>query len=132
MSGEALYLTPFNMTCRASLNPKVAAQLIHFLVLDCVMDDGTSISQVDGVTIEEQHVFSNTTTRSLIFDSLNLTHGSTYKCEAKLILPDSAGSFNESLLYHLTVLSKLSTYTHNNYYNYTIIHSIPQTELLFS
>ena len=128
MSGEAVYLTPFNMTCRASLNPKVASQLIQFLVLDWVMENGTSISQVGGVTIEKQHIFSNTTTRSLIFDPLNLTHGATYKCEAKLILPNSAGSFNSSLLYHLTVISK-NTYNYEcSYY----ICSISQTGLLFS
>ena len=128
MSGEAVYLTHFNMTCRASLNPKVASQLIQFLVLDWVMENGTSVNEGDGVTIEKQHIFSNTTTRSLIFDPLNLTHGATYKCEAKLILPDSAGSFYESLLYHLTVLSK-NTYNYEcSYY----ICSISQTGLLFS
>ena len=105
VSGEAIYLNPFNTTCRASLNAKVASQLIQFLVLDWVMEDGGSVSQIDGVTIEKQHVFSDTTTRSLVFDPLNITHGATYKCEAKLILPDSAGSFNTSLPYHLTVLS---------------------------
>ena len=105
VSGEAIYLTTFNMTCRASLNAKVASQLIQFLVLDWVMEDGGSVSQIYSVTIEKQHVFSDTTTRSLVFDPLNITHGATYKCEAKLILPDSAGSFNTSLPYHLTVLS---------------------------
>ena len=93
------------MTCRASLSAKVASQLIRFLVLDWVMDDGRSVSQIDGVTIEEQRIFLYTTTRSLLFDPLNITHGATYKCEAKLILPDSAGSFNTSLLYPLSVLS---------------------------
>ena len=101
VSGEAIYLTTFNVTCRA----KVASQLIQFLVLDWVMEDGGSVSQIDGVTIEKQHVFSDTMTQSLVFDPLNVTHGATYKCEAKLILPDSAGSFNTSLPYHLTVLS---------------------------
>ena len=105
VSGEAIHLTTFNVTCRASLNAKVASQLIQFLVLDWVMEDGGSLYQIDGVTIEKQHVFSDTTTRSLVFGPLNITHGATYKCEAKLILPDSAGSFNTSLLYHLTVLS---------------------------
>ena len=105
VSGEAIYLTTFNMTCRASLNAKVASQLIQFLVLDWVLEDGGSVSQIDGVTLEKQLVFSYTTTRSLVFDPLNITHGATYKCEAKLILPDSAGSFNTSLPYHFTVLS---------------------------
>ena len=100
VSGEAIYLTTFNVTCRASLS----AKLIQFLVLDWVMEEGESVSQIDGVTIDEQH-FSDTMTQSLVFDPLNITHGATYKCEAKLILPDSAGSFNTSLPYHLTVLS---------------------------
>ena len=93
------------MTCTASLNAKVASQLIQFLVLDWVMEDGGSVYQKDEVTIEKQHTLFDTTTRSLIFDPLNITHGATYKCEAKLILPDFAGSFNTSLLYHLTVFS---------------------------
>ena len=75
------------------------------LVLDWVMDDGLSASQIDGVTLEKQHTFSNNTTRSLVFDPLNITHGAIYKCKAKLILPDSAGSFNTSLPYLLTVFS---------------------------
>ena len=103
VSGEPIDLKPFNMKCTASLNPKVASQLIHFLVLDWVMADG---HQEDGVIIEQQWIFSNTTTRSLVFNPLNMTHGGDYKCEAKLILPDSAGSFNTSAQYHLTVLSK--------------------------
>ena len=93
------------MTCRASLNAKVASQLIQFLVLDWVMEDGRNVSQIDGVTLEKQHVFSDTSTRSLVFDPLKNTHEATYKCEAKLILPDSE-SFNTSLLYHLIVLSQ--------------------------
>ena len=109
VSGEAIYLNTFNMTCRASLNAKVASQLIQFLVLDWVMEDGGSLYQIDGVTIEKQHTFFDTTTRSLVFDPLNITHGATYKCEAKLILPDSAGSFNTSLPYHLKVLSAYRT-----------------------
>ena len=109
VSGEAVYLTTFNMTCTASLNAKVASQLIQFLVLDWVMEDGVSVSRMDGVTLEKQHVFSDTSTRSLVFDSLKNTHEATYKCEAKLILPDSE-SFNTSLLYHINVLSMYSTY----------------------
>ena len=46
VSGEAIYLNPFNMTCRASLNAKVASQLIQFLVLDWVMEDGGSVSNI--------------------------------------------------------------------------------------
>ena len=118
VSGEAIYLTTFNVTCRASLIAKVASQLIQFLVLDWVMEDGGSVSQIDGLTIEKQHLFSDTTTRSLVFDPLNITHGATYKCEAKLILPDSAGSFNTSLLHHLNVLSAYRTCSSKSAYFY--------------
>ena len=109
VSGEAIYLNPFNMTCRARLNAKVASQLIQFLVLDWVMEDGGSVSNIQGVTIEPQRIFIDTTTRSLVFDPLNSTHEASYKCEAKLILPDFE-SFNTSMLYHLNVLSAYNTY----------------------
>ena len=107
VSEEPVYLTTFNMTCKGSLISKVASQLIQYMILDWVMEDGQSVSQTDGVTIEEQRIFPYTTIRSLIFDPLNITHGATYKCQATMILPNSAGSFNTSLLYPLSVLSML-------------------------
>ena len=103
---EAIYSEPFNMTCRATLNPKVASQLIQYMVVEWVSVDGRSISEEDGVTIEQQQTYSDTATRSLIFDSLEMGHRGDYKCVANLILPDSAGSFNTSAKYHLNVLSK--------------------------
>ena len=109
------------MTCRASLSAKVASQLIQFLVLDWVMEDGGSVSNIQGVKIEPQRIFIDTTTRSLVFDSLNITHEASYKCEAKLILPDFE-SFNTSMLYHLNVLSAYSTYM---YVYSTSIHVTP-------
>ena len=69
------------------------------------MDDGRNVSQIDGVTLEKQYVFSDTSTRSLVFDPLKNTHEATYKCEAKLVLPDSE-PINTSLLHHLNVLSQ--------------------------
>ena len=94
------------------------------------------MSEIDDVTIEKQHVFSDITTRSLVFDPLNITHGATYKCEAKLILPDSAGSFNTSLPYHLTVLSAYTTCSSMSAYFYVPhifrVLSISQTGLLFN
>ena len=103
---EAIYSEPFNMICRATLNPKVASQLIQYMVVEWVRVDGQSISEEDGVTIEQQQTYLDTATRSLIFDSLEMAHGGDYKCVANLILPDSAGSFNTSAEHHLNVLSK--------------------------
>ena len=103
---EAIYSEPFNMTCRATLNPKVASQLIQYMVVEWVRVDGQSISEEDGVTIEQQQTYTDTATRLLIFDSLEMAHGGDYKCEATLILPDSAGSFNTSAEQLLNVLSK--------------------------
>ena len=104
-SGESTYLDAFNLTCRASLNTNIATQLIRFLVLDWVRADGQSINQSDGITIEQQQMFSNTAIRSLLFNPLNMTHGENYKCEAKLLLPSNE-SFTTSVQYHMNVLSK--------------------------
>ena len=76
------------------------------MVVELVRVDGQSISEEDGVTIEQQQTYSDTTTRSLIFYSLEMAHGGDYKCVANLILPNSAGSFNTSVEHHLNVLSK--------------------------
>ena len=59
---EAIYSEPFNMTCRATLNPKVASQLIQYMVVEWVSVDGQSISEEDGVTIEQQQTYSDTAT----------------------------------------------------------------------
>ena len=108
VSGEPNYLGAFNMTCRASFNPKVTSQLIYYLVLDWVRVDGEDINQLDGVTIGEQQFSTDreTSTRDLVFASLVMAHGGDYRCEAKLILPDNAGSFNTTLDYHLNVFGK--------------------------
>ena len=108
VSGEPDYLGAFNMTCRASLKPRITSQLSHYLVLDWVRVDGEDIQQLDGVSIGEQQFSTDheTTTRNLVFDPLIMAHGGDYRCEAKLILPDNAGSFNTTLDYHLNVLGK--------------------------
>ena len=106
--GEAILHEPFTITCRASLNFKVATQLIQYMVLDWVRADGQSIGEEDGVIVEEQLLFSNTTTRSIVFNRLNVMHGGDYECETKLILPDNAGSFNTTTYYHLNVLGRKS------------------------
>ena len=104
-SGEPMHQKPFNLTCTASLNPKVASQLIQYMVLEWVGPSGESVANQDGITIEQQHILHNTITRSLTFHPLNMTHGGNYKCEAKLLLPNTE-VFNSSSLYHLNVLSK--------------------------
>ena len=118
---EAIYSEPFNMTCRATLNPKVASQLIQYMMVEWVRVDGQSISEEDEVTIEQQQTYSDTATRSLIFDSMEMGHGGDYKCEANLILSDSAVSFNTSAEHHLNVLSKC---LHLNYCICNSHHSI--------
>ena len=113
---EAIYSEPFNMTCRATTG---ASQLFRYLVIEWVSVDGQSISEEDGVTIEPQQSYSDTATRSLIFDSLEMAHGGTYKCVASLLLPDSAVSFNTSAEHHINVLSKyLRFHDMNNCYIY--------------
>ena len=106
--GEASLHEPFTMTCRASLNFKVAAQLIRYMVLDWVRANGRNISEEDGVIVEGQLLFSNTTTRSMVFNPLNVMHSGDYQCETKLILPHNAGSFNTTTYYHLNVLGRKS------------------------
>ena len=113
---EAIYSEPFNMTCRATL---VSSQLFRYIVVEWVSVDGQSISEEDEVTIGQQQTYSDTATRSLIFDSLEMAHGGDYKCVASLILPDSAGSFNTSAEHHINVLSKyLRFHDMNNCYIY--------------
>ena len=60
------------------------------------------------MSVGEQQTISNTATRSLMFDQLNMTDGGNYSCDAKLILPNGAGPFNTTQNYHLDVLSKCS------------------------
>ena len=103
---KAIFSEPYKMTCSASLNRKVASQLIQYMVVEWVSVDGQSISEGDGVTIEQQQTYSDTATRSLIFDSLEMAHGGNYTCVANLTLPDSARSFNALVHHHINVLSK--------------------------
>ena len=104
--GKAIHSEPYKVTCRVILNRKIALQLIRYMVVEWVRVDGQSISEEDGVTIEQQQTYSDTATRSLIFDSLKMAHEGTYKCVANLILPHSAGSFTASAYHHINVLSK--------------------------
>ena len=70
--------------------------------------DGHIINQQhDGMRVADQQNTSNVASRSLVFEPLNVTHGGNYRCEAKLMLPNSAGFFNTTREYHLDVLSKM-------------------------
>ena len=101
---EPIYMQSFNLTCVASLHPKVASQLIRYLVLEWVGPDGETLNNVDnGILVSDQQTFYDTATRLLIFNSLNLTHGGDYVCNAKLILEET---FNATTLYHINILGK--------------------------
>lgn len=105
-SAKSIYREPFTLTCRASFIAKIASQLLQYLTLEWVGPDGVSLSEENGVTVENQRNNLSEATRSLIFHPLNMTHRGTYKCKAKVILPDSSGTFNSTSQYHLNVLSK--------------------------
>ena len=110
VAGDPHDLRPFNVTCTTSFQRKVASRLIRYLVLDWVRADGVSISDDEDVMVGEQNTFVETATKSLTFDPLRWLHCGDYVCEAKLLLPSPAGSFNTSLQYHLnTLLSMLAT-----------------------
>ena len=59
------------------------------------------------MSVGDPQITSNAVSRSLVFETLNMTDGGNYTCEAELILPDSTGSFNTTEEYHLDVLSKM-------------------------
>ena len=137
---------PFNITCKASLNPKLAEQLIGFVKLEWVYN--TSQVSGDGVTVEQQYTSQSSTSLSLIFNPLNMSHGGNYVCKAELMLPDSPQSFHTTELYHLNVLSKLIIipnviiiidilkYSCMAYFcltlSFSLYHIILQIELFFS
>ena len=105
---EALYSTQFNVTCEANLNPKLADQLIGFVKLGWVLLDDYNDSQAfgDGVSVNQQYTSESSTSLSLIFNPLDMSHGGNYVCKAKLVVPGSSQSFRTTELYHLNVLSK--------------------------
>ena len=104
-----IHSKPFEATCRASLESRVAVYLLQYLRVDWVGPDGQIIgSQRDEMSsVGDPQITSNAVSRSLVFETLNMTDGGNYTCEAKLILPDSTGSFNTTGEYHLGVLSKI-------------------------
>ena len=106
MPEEALYSKPFQATCIASLQPRVAPYLTQYLTVEWMGAEGEYLSPEDGITIEEQKTSSTAATRALVIDSLSMFHGGNYTCEANVVLPDTVGSFNTTHQYHLDVLSK--------------------------
>ena len=105
-SARSIHREPFTLTCRTSFVAKIAPQLVQYLTVEWVGPDGISLSEENNVTIEKQQNNHSVATRSLTFHPLNMTHRGTYKCRAKVMLPDSSSTFNSTSLYHLNVLSK--------------------------
>ena len=112
MPVEAIYSKPFQATCRASFQPRVAPYLTQYLTVDWMGADGQYLTTTTegGITVEEQQTSSVAATRALVIDQLSMTHGGNYTCEARVELPDNAGSFNTTHRYHLGVLSKASVF----------------------
>lgn len=103
---ESVYLEPYTLTCQASFIPKIASQLIQYVVLEWTGPDGVLLNEENGVTIEQQQIGHTKATRSLSFHPLNMTHGGIYKCKATLSLPDTGGAFDSKSQRNLNVLSK--------------------------
>ena len=104
---EPLLLRHFNLTCEASLHPKVATQLIQYMVLEWVGPNEQSLGS--DVSVNDQQTFYDTATQSLLFSPLSFAHGGDYTCRANLVLPDSQGTLTTDVSYHLNVLSKIHT-----------------------
>ena len=100
-------MEPHTLSCRATFSDKVASQMIPYLTLEWVGPDGVVLNKDNGVMIERQQNYHSEATRSLTFNPLSLTHGGLYKCEAKLLLPDSSNMHNSTCQHYLTVLGKL-------------------------
>lgn len=103
---KSIHREPYTLTCRASFIPKIAIQLIQYLVLEWTGPDGVSLSIENGVIIEQQQTNRSEATRSLTFHPLNMTHSGTYQCKAKVLLPNSENLFISTSQFHLNVLSK--------------------------
>ena len=124
-SAKAVHSEKFRVTCRASLEAVAAAHLIQYMTVEWVGADGHTIRQEHGdLFVVEQNIVDNDVTRSLFFDPLNMTHGGSYVCRAKLTLPGSDGVFQSVQEYQLIVLSKSDTLT---MVVLAIIPLIPQT-----
>ena len=127
MPEEAIYSKPFQATCRASLQPRVAPYLTQYLTVEWMGAEGEYLTSGGAVTIEKQQTSSTAATKDLVFNPLNMTHGGNYVCEAKVVLPDSAGSFNTTHQYHLNVISEVV-----RVFRTLNLLIFSQTELLFN
>ena len=106
-TGKNVHSETFEVTCRASLQPVVAAHLNHYMTVEWIGTDGQIINEEhDDITVNDQSTVSNVVTRSLVFDPLKMAHGGSYVCRATLTLPGSAVVFQNVGEYQLSVLSK--------------------------
>ena len=96
----------FTLTCRATLNPKIASQLIQYMILEWIGPNGETLTNDSNITVGHQKTFYNESVQILTFESLRMTHGGLYTCRAKIVFPDSGILLNSSSEYHLSVLSK--------------------------
>ena len=103
---KPVYMEQYTLTCRATFIPKIASQLIPYLVLEWFGPDGIAMTEENGVTIEQQQNLYSEATRSLTFHPLNMTHGGSYTCEAKFVLQDLNSTISSTSQYNLNVLSK--------------------------
>lgn len=104
---EPLYKKQYNLSCRATFSEKIDSQLIQYLVLKWTGPDGVDLNKENDVIISQQLNFHSEATRSLTFHPLRMNHGGSYKCEAKLLLPDTSNIFNTTCQHYITVLGKL-------------------------
>lgn len=104
-SGESIHNLPYILTCSASisnLNYRIPPQLTEYLVVEWIEPDGLVVTEENGITVEQQH----TSTQSLIFHSLNATHGGLYQCVANLVIPNAGITYNSRDEYNLIVKSE--------------------------
>ena len=104
---EPILLSPVEMTCVASFHPKVASQLVRYLVLEWVGPDGETLgSGNDNIVVRNQQTLYDTVARSLNIKSVNVSDSGNYTCEAKLQLPNSGQTFTATASYSVVARSK--------------------------
>ena len=127
-TGKNVHSETFEVTCRASLQPVVAAHLNHYMTVEWIGADGQIINEEhDDITVNDQSTVSNVVTRSLVFDPLKMAHGGSYVCRATLTLPGSAGVFQNVGEYQLSVLSKTLAFCRCD----RLMHMIYVTDMTF-
>ena len=121
---EPIYNQPFALTCRATLNPKIASQLIQYMVMEWIGSDGKPLTNDSNMTAVYQKTFYSEAIQILVFNGLSMSHGGSYTCRAKIVFPDLGILFSTSSEYHLNVLSKYIVYILNEIYKYTATKNI--------